>query len=358
MKTKKRQQPARGRRRSAASKTLKPTPAPARPGELDWREWNFVSVPDSELVACCHYEYARESVAIRSAVKRAKVAQVSLGKPLPVERVHQPFIDAVNQAYALLHHTGFDLSFWLRLPFHKPWLDVDKDERAKWAHVCPAMPVAVKIPAFGVTGDYFIVSELYNLAHQANEKRKAAWARVMDAEKVKELVLAKGANGEGVDAAKLHLADKNIAELLTQAKQDENPCPISFMGGGGVQTLVAQINWRDYTKPEIKAAMRQWVEANTPKTIPEPSERGHKPIDWRNKLRALGIMRLMKRTAFGNMKIRQSAAWELYRNWKETQWYADQRRASKHFRTLLPFLPEGELPLHANTKHSRAAHAK
>ena len=353
----KRQQPARGRRRLAVSKTLNP-PAPTRPGELDWREWNFVKVPDSELVACCHYEYARESAAIRSAVKRAKVAQVALGKPLPVERVHQPFIDAVNQAYALLHHTGFDMTFWLRLPFPKPWLDVDIDERAKWAHVRPVMPVPVKIPAFGVTGDYFVVSQLHDLAHDAEEKRRAAWAQAMEAEKQKTVLVNAALRGERVDVAELHKLDGRIAQLLAEAKQRDKPSPVSFMGGGGVQFFVGQINWRDYTKPEIKEAFNQWVEANAPNTIPEPSERGHKPIDWRNKLRALGIMRLMKRTAFGNMKIRQSAAWEMYRNWEETQWYADQQRASKHFRTLLPFLPEGELPLHANTKHDRAAHAK
>src|SRR5580692_6812789 len=32
-------------------------------------EWNFDKVPDSQLVACCYWEYARESVFIRSTLK-------------------------------------------------------------------------------------------------------------------------------------------------------------------------------------------------------------------------------------------------------------------------------------------------
>ena len=58
------------RRRVVASKRLEPTPAPARPGEPDWREWNFAKVTESELAACCLWEYARESNTIRADCRR------------------------------------------------------------------------------------------------------------------------------------------------------------------------------------------------------------------------------------------------------------------------------------------------
>lgn len=35
------------------------------PKVLESADWNFDAVPDPELVACCYWEYARESAFIR-----------------------------------------------------------------------------------------------------------------------------------------------------------------------------------------------------------------------------------------------------------------------------------------------------
>jgi len=32
-------------------------------------DWNFAAVPDAELVACCYWEYARESAFIRDTLR-------------------------------------------------------------------------------------------------------------------------------------------------------------------------------------------------------------------------------------------------------------------------------------------------
>jgi len=37
---------------------------------LDWHEWNFDAVPDDELIACCYWEFARESAFIRDVRRR------------------------------------------------------------------------------------------------------------------------------------------------------------------------------------------------------------------------------------------------------------------------------------------------
>jgi hypothetical protein len=38
---------------------------PSNASELNEFDWNFDAVPDAELVACCYWEYARESAFIR-----------------------------------------------------------------------------------------------------------------------------------------------------------------------------------------------------------------------------------------------------------------------------------------------------
>jgi len=42
---------------------IKPATNPPSPSEtpLEKHEWDFNDVPDAELVACCYWEYARES---------------------------------------------------------------------------------------------------------------------------------------------------------------------------------------------------------------------------------------------------------------------------------------------------------
>ncbi|MGD0650265.1 MAG: hypothetical protein ABSA97_03845 [Verrucomicrobiia bacterium] len=44
--------------------------SPESPSGIPRIEWNFDNVPDSELVACCWWEYARESEFIRMGMQR------------------------------------------------------------------------------------------------------------------------------------------------------------------------------------------------------------------------------------------------------------------------------------------------
>src|ERR1035437_3761474 len=70
-------------------------------------EWNYFGLCEDELVACCYWEYARESNAIRDAVKIAKTAYAKLGKPTPITAERIPSDEDVNRAYGLLHQTGY-----------------------------------------------------------------------------------------------------------------------------------------------------------------------------------------------------------------------------------------------------------
>jgi hypothetical protein len=239
-----------------------------KPASLDRKDphnWNFYDVPTEQRSICCFWEYARESASLRKAVALAKTAFANVGIAKPETAEREAFRVKVNEAYALLVKTGFDLPFWVRLPFPKPWLSVDKVERSKWAHVRREIPNPVKHPPFQVTGDGFIIAALNGLAHEAYKTNMA--------------VLAKAESDP----------DINTTEALAECF---DPHPVSLLGTC-VQSFVAQINWRDYTKREIKNAIWKWIEANRPPTIPDPSGRGHNPMEeCRASLERLALLRL------------------------------------------------------------------
>jgi hypothetical protein len=143
-------------------------------------DWNFDSdkVLDDELVACCVWEYARESNSICGAVEIAKTAYANQGIARPESEEREAFRSAADKAFGLLHSTGFDNSFWVGLPFPEPWQTVGKSERKKWAHFCPKIPTPVKFPPFQVTGDLFIASVLHGEAAKAHEARQAIYLRL------------------------------------------------------------------------------------------------------------------------------------------------------------------------------------
>jgi hypothetical protein len=317
---------------------------PANRERKDPRNWNFNDVPKEQRGICCFWEYARESASIRKAVEIAKTAFANEGK-------WEAFRDKKNEAYALLHLTGYPLEFYQQLPFPAPWLSVDVDQRTKCALVRREMPVPVKIPPFKVTGDSFIVGYLSSLAREADEKRNAAWAQVVEAEKQKQAAVAKAVRGEGADVAELHKLDRRIAELVKQAKQHENPSPISFLGGGGVQSFVGQINWRDYTKPEIKNAIWKWIETNRPPTIPDPSGRGHDPMEeCRASLERLALLRLRSRYTIDEtlamiakiLPLKQRLAASKFTDSSECN--REAGKAVTDFHELLHFLDPTEMP--------------
>ena len=56
--------------------------SPPEPASLTKFDWNFDAVPDNELVACCYWEYARESAFIPG--REATVLRSALNGVRPV----------------------------------------------------------------------------------------------------------------------------------------------------------------------------------------------------------------------------------------------------------------------------------
>jgi hypothetical protein len=117
----------------------------------------------------------------------------------------------------------------------------------------------------------------------------------------------------------------------------------------GVESVILDIGWRWHTNRQLVTAFERWLLDNRPKTAPEPKEKkaGHKRIDWRKKLRDLGVMRLLNNSTVAGMNTRCPEAARYFGNWEGKHWSAARKRGIENFRSLFPF---GELPEHAHTK--------
>jgi len=260
---------------------------------IDPTEWNFEKVDTGELVAATLWEYARESQFIRDTIK-LYVEWQKAGC-----RNDAPGYAALNAALGKLN-----------------------------------APLG-KIQTTNLAGNR---QALYVMLAPENDPDSfpARWQSLRPEAKAARLEV---------------IASWPILHLVEPVRRS----PISLIGNtGNGENLLIEIAWKQYTDKQIIEAMPAFLKTNRPTTMPEPSERGHKPKDWATALRDLGVMRLLNDVELGNMKRRYPDAWKLYHDqagWKDrTYWYQARRRAIEHFHSLLPLLPEGEQPIHAPTK--------
>src|SRR2546422_750019 len=93
-------------------------------------EWDFDAVPDSELVACCYWEYARESKFIRNLRRRCAKAKVRGLSDDDIFRLIAADFNKLEQIhpYELIFFDGY----FGKMPFPCAWQDlseVDQQER-------------------------------------------------------------------------------------------------------------------------------------------------------------------------------------------------------------------------------------
>jgi len=313
-------------------------------------EWDFDNVPDSELVACCYWEYARESVFIRDLRKRSSECWKPLyekcgGLSLQEEqRLHQDLQKAQSIGYpAEVFLRGIscppDDVFHDSTPlkpgevhqttgsFPKPWQALTATERRYRSQIGTDVERIPLVPF----------------------KRGIS----LDAQDIRDWTKMQGAKAEA-EREKVRRENPKLNEetLLRLHKLKFPEIKPSLYWAGGREVTVVAIDWGSFTNDEIVNYFRQWVKANRPPQYPVPSRKGHKPGDWRANLTRLAVMRLL--SSFSALQIvRQDifpAVWETKqfsgRKWGDfTKWRDARREAGKLFRKLFPFLPKDETPI-------------
>ena len=156
-------------------------------------------------------------------------------------------------------------------------------------------------------------------------------------------------------------ANPDVSEvtLIEQGKLQPFPgIPPSLFWESGREFTVVAINWGTFTNDEIVNYFRRWVKENRPPQYPVPSRKGHKPGDWRANLTRLAVMRLLGRFTtkeiLGTRRVMPVAACQPIHKAKQfasdkwgdpTKWHDARREAGKLFHKLFPFLMANEKPI-------------
>jgi hypothetical protein len=322
-------------------------------GILDWHEWNFDAVPDDELVACCYWEYARESAFIRDTLREYRDWFLAGGKwdenaaklGARLEKIQC----SSEQAKVFVRGCAFEPKrVWqsddpkkpnychpdappLTGSFPAPWQSLSSEEREYRvcirSHGEQFSNVPIELAHWSWAKDIARVCQ--RAADEQQEQRKA-W---------EQKNVRKDTKGNFV-------VDANAS-----APPEFKPLHPRLRWGVS-ETLLVDIAWDCFTNDEIVTYFRQWVKAARPKEIPSPSGRGHKPGDWRANLTRLAAMRLLSQFPAWQIVRGNSfpAIWETKqfsgRKWGDfTKWRDARREAGKLFHNLFPFLPPEERPL-------------
>lgn len=317
------------------------------PRAIESADWNFDTVPNEELVACCYWEYARESAFIRELRQRClKEQQASGDRDEPLHRDLQRVQSIGHPANFFLH--GFFCPpdgvlpdalplrpgevYRLTGSFPKPWQLLTKAEREYRAFVPPHGIVDfVQMVPFE-RGLFLDAKDIVEMVKSQRRQRDMA--------------------NEQARRANPRLTDEALTRLGKLQFPDIRP---SVIYKSGTENTVVQISWGLFTNEEIIQSFRKWVKANRPEDIRKPDGKGrNKARDWRAQLTRLSVMRLLAHfTPLDIIDPRQNKFPEIWktkqysgRKWGDaTKWHDARREAEHLFRKLFPFLPTDEKPL-------------
>ena len=322
-------------------------------GVLSEFDWNFDAVPDSELAACCYWEYARESAFIRNTLHqyrewwlrggswdaRAKTLDVNLRKIQSIQYRSEVFLRgcAFPPDWSMQPDDSNRPNYRhpqappLTGSFPAPWQSLSEIERKFRAHIRTDVEqlqiVPVKLAHWSWAKE--IARECQQNSDEQHEQRKD-WERKY---------LRRDKNGN--------------FNTLPDAPEPSPGALIHPRTRWGVgETLMVDIAWECFNNDEIANYFRKWVKHARPKEIPKPDDKGrNKARDWRVALERLGMMRLLHRFRRRELVAKCPAAWELY---KKREWYKERKRAGQMFRRLFPFLSKSERPICWPTQGGRS----
>lgn len=384
-----------------------PTPQPP----IEPSNWNFDHIPDHHLIACCYWEYARESAFLREFKSRCVEANRN---PKPLAAAFD--LCGKDARRVLSIGTGAN-SFLLGFGFAPS----AAPKRSAGGPAINSQPSTINSP---ITGNFPAPWLSLSTAERDCRAQLAAGAIPPDAPPFHRASGAAAVNAllfltDSIVSSLAPLPDhlyqqtlQNQLDLLNSCAQAQNPTPrLEFKVQGSNSKVQAsadpspssilnplssppsahsalaplpslllldthsqladeialvQIQWGSFTDDQIVDSFRAWLKANRPANIRPAAARGHKLKDWRANLTRLAVMRLLAH--FSALELLDPGACKLPALWETKQfagptwldvvkWHDARREARQTFHQLFPFLPPSEDPLSWPTAHSRTSPA-
>ena len=307
--------------------------------EMSKFEWDFDNVPNDELVACCYWEYARESTFIRRTRQHFSARKAGEKFNAKLWRNFEK-IESIGYA-AEVFLLGFLVEDVESAKASRPdapritdrfpasWQSLSGVERKYRACIRSEVEACGIVP-FKHSGDIITAEVLLEKAMEYSKQYRNA-------------------------AAKAHDANPGWGEttLRRWGKYPKfEPKASALWEDDGGESAIVKIAWEHFTDDEIVKAFKRWVELNRPAGAGKASHPGRrKEKGYRDYLAWLGMMRLMSVCPFTSMERKLPEAWSRYRN---ADWPRARKKAIGIYKTLFPFLPKTDLPIHARTAGGRA----
>jgi hypothetical protein len=335
----------RKKRGGFAERLLEKTTASDLKNALPTSEWNFdeTKVSDTEVVACCLWEYARESATLKKLRQQCETACRADGNANSL----------VSIVAGNIRHSRNSVELYLReIVLQLPsdlWQSADESKPFYWPPDAAFPPLTSNFPN---SWQSMSTDERARRAESVDLKIKPYFAfsrgRLRDAQAIVRTVMEqrKVALNPKIDPLTVSLIATSVPLMVDapfEWTDDNDRLPGGFVYPGGTEVSVVEIDWAHFTDKEIADAIAR----SRPKEIPETSGRGRGDTiaDWRAKLERLGIMRLMHRHSFDDLGKIVPGEWlnrEKYSTKAECK--NEHKKALDDFHDLLP-LQSDEKPL-------------
>ena len=309
--------------------------------ELDW---NFDTVPDDELIACCYWEYARESAFIRSVRQRCLDPQLR-------NMLNLEFQSYVGYDTEKIRSIGPQSDVFLQGVCRPP-----SDDLSAIPHLNPGDPPPTgnfpdpwqRLPVPDRCARSQISSECHGCVPFQQGK-------TLDAENILDCARMQRSQAEA-DRQEVRQQHPELTEgaLLESGKLKFPNVRVAVFHEWGREASIVAIEWGCFTNDEIVNYFRRWVKVNRPAQFSGPNSQGHKLKDWRAHLTRLSVLRLLARFTVSELIDRLPmdcpATWNTKafsgQKWLEAnKWYDARREAGKLFHQMFPFLPADDQPL-------------
>ncbi len=311
-------------------------------GPLPEATWNFSRVPDDEIVACCLWEYARES---RSIALAAEVHQMNTrhirpeNHPQPTEEQIAIWAEHDNYVRRRVKAARFDYEkflgrFWAsELGFHK-FYDLIRESCTGGAKPFQTYPKKLRRFMVGKLSETMIYTPL---VESSVGELELLWKHNSIAlEEVRSQ--ARSPDDDSEDVALYDRSNYFSCDFDENRPEDRT------------RTVELKIDFSRFTDAEIEAAFHRWVLKHRPRrwrlpatVFPTATRRGRKINDYRVALERLAIMRLLNQLPPSELRTKIPVAWELYGH-KSHDFRREIRAAVRFFRERFPFLPARERP--------------
>ena len=305
-------------------------------------DWNFDAVPDNEIIACCLWEYARESITIGMAADEywCQVRDIQNRQRYKLEPETKAAHD--QEAASIQRRVkafGFDYDAFSNKFWDSDLATIEIYQSIK-NHVMNGARAWQKIPAEGrrqLTNEVLESFSMFPLAQAIVGDLEKLWnANRNELDEIRSKPRPENDDSEVC-------ACYQPSELVTLEEEAGKPA-------AGSKVVAFTVDFARFNDREILGELQRWLEANRPqqwrkplRVFPSSSARGKKQIEYRVAIERLGLMRLLHWHPPRELLDLWPEAWKKYRR-KQESFRREVRAASRFFRKQFPFLPAGERP--------------